>query len=778
MLEHRPEEGGKERSRKGVRGTGQFDGYIVFSLILLILCSYCVLPMPTGLGQEAGEEGAEVGYMHITADVNNNYATTNIYELVRNPSNDSATAMFTFEIPEKAFISNFSLCIDNETYYADIVSKEEGKQAFENATINGTDAGLVEDQGSNVFSYSISLSPGQEILVGLRYEQFLEKRLGGYEYVLPFSSGHLDHTIEALSIDITIRSDLHVNSLAVENYPDASVDWISSREVAVSYNATDTIPSADLLVAYELAAPPINGTIMNYNDGSSEYFFHIFSPQRSDLGGEAMPKDIIFVLDRSGSMSGEKIEQLKQAFAEIVDQLLPEDRFNIVLFDSAISQYSTELIGVSQENKSDAVDYINEIMAGGSTNINDAMLTALDMFETSETTVPIIVMLTDGLPTAGTTNTEAIRENVLDANTASVAIFSLGFGYNLDFDFLKAMSLENNGIALRIYEGQDASEQITDFYDTISTPLLKNLLFSYSESAYDVHPVEVGQLFEGAEVVVVGKYEGTEKMTSTVEALSWEGTKTFTETFTLEQDTNHTFIPRFWAYWKIQHLLDEIAVAENDTALVENVTALAIEYGFVTPYTSLLVETPEETSVGGEGEDDWNREYTNGTTGNGGGSYDSTTPVAMAPSESASDVDGFPKHLVDPSNQTPDDGASSEPPMAASTTGEGLGLASGLVPNMLLLLLMGVAAIVGYSKIERHRLLEHERREMIYNYIHEKPGEHFRGVEKALGLEVGVLTHHINKLEHEDYIRSRQDGMYRRFYPMDAKIDIRHVLSE
>jgi DNA-binding MarR family transcriptional regulator len=425
------------------------------------------------------------------------------------------------------------------------------------------------------------------------------------------------------------------------------------------------------------------------------------------------------------------------------------------------------------------------------------------MFEISELKVPIVVMLSDGLPTAGVTNLKTIRENVKSQNTADVAVFSLGFGDDVDFEFLKALSLENYGIAIRIFEGEDASEQITNFYDTISTPLLKNLLFKYSQGAYEIYPVKVDRLFEGSEVVVVGKYDSPERsITSTVDATSWEGMRTFTETFKLEESTNYSFIPRFWAYAKITYLLDFIAVYGNNESVIENVTNMALEYGFVTPYTSFLVEITEKEKEP-EPDDDLKIIVDDD---------DDTTPVP--PSSSVdTDNDGLPDNWEvthgfnpnDPSDantdfdgdgytnldeyQTgtaPDDSPSMPLRLSKDKDDEDdkafFGINDGsnlLIPIAITVIwIFIIISLFIYTRIKRNRLLEQKRREMIFNYIKENPGEHFRGIQKALGLEVGVVAHHINILEREDLVKSRQDGMYRRFYPMDTKIDIKLILTK
>lgn len=773
----------------------EFNRFFMVIFILTFILISSIIVINTQVAAERADDSPEIDYLKIETEIDNNYAITEIHEMIRNPYNYSIDETFSFEIPQKAFISNFSLTIGNDTYYAEIVPKDVGQQKYEEAVINGSDAGLVEASDKNIFSYSVSLSPYQEILVGLRYEQFLEKSLGGYEYVIPFSSGTIEQKVNSFSIEISLKSRLMITSVSVENYRDeAQIDG-SAYEVEVTYQTSSSVPTADFIVTYEIAAPPINGTMLNYNDGTDEFFFHIFSPQRDALGGGVMAKEIIFVLDKSGSMAGEKIAQLKVAFGEIINQLRTGDTFNIVMFDSTIMEYKTELIGVSSENKTEATNYINNIAAGGSTNINDALTTALDMFEITETKVPIIVMLTDGLPTAGVTNTHSIRENIRNKNTAGVAIFCLGFGFDVDFEFLKAMSLENYGIAIRIYEGEDASEQITDFYDTISTPLLKGLIFSYPSGAHEVYPTKVDQLFEGAEVVVVGKYAGENReIMATVDGTSWEGGRTFKEIFQLEDDTNHTFIPRFWAYAKIMYLLDEIAISGENESLVENVTDLALEYGFVTPYTSLLVEINNEPK-----KEDPEPEPVPPPYDNSGGNTSTNSmgpnPKIILPLDDDSSKDSDNDGVPDDQDYAPLDPDQYEPnPIAPDNNGNGKdgpqndeyketsgeepldSLAISWIPLLILILI--VLSLVGYSKIKRHKLLQQKRREMIYKHINENPGEHFRGIQKALGLEVGVVAYHLNKLERGEFIKSRQDGQKRRFYPMSAKIDVKLILSQ
>ncbi|UCH87951.1 MAG: VWA domain-containing protein [Thermoplasmata archaeon] len=575
----------------------RFSFTIISFFILLMGVFGCASSQAQGEGDGMVYE-PEVNYIKIDSVIDNNYAITEITEEFYNPYDHAVSDIFSFRIPEKAFISNFSLTMDGATHYAKVVSKELAKQQYNESVASGKDAGLVESHGKSTFTYSVSLSPKQTLTVGLRYEEFLEKTLGDYTYTIFLTSGNIDSVVEKLDINVAIKSQLKFTDIQVPDYSsESTISNSSSTEELVSYSATSAEPTKDFIVIYKLEPVNINGKMLNYVDATTGFFSHVFSPQVGELGGSPMDKEIIFVLDKSGSMSGTKIQQLKNAFDEIVHELRSADTFNVIMFDSTITKYQTELMTASQTNQDAAAGFINDISAGGSTNINSALTTALDMFGDTSETVPIIVFLTDGLPTAGTTDTATIRSNILEHNTGSVAIFSLGFGNDVDFEFLKALSLENSGHAVRIEEGSDAKEQLTDFYDTISTPLLKDLKFEYPLDAYEVYPTYVDQLFEGSECVIVGKYNtSATSLTANVYTTGKDGERIFSQTFELKDSSEHSFIPRLWAYTKINHLLDELTVLGYDEILVGEVVTLAMEYQFVTPYTSLLitVEEPEE----------------------------------------------------------------------------------------------------------------------------------------------------------------------------------------
>ncbi len=536
-----------------------------------------------------------VDYLHISTDVNNGYSVTTVEEKLTNGLDIPSEDEFMFLIPEEAFISGFTIIIDGREYVADVLRKEEAQQKFEEAASQGRSAGLLESRDKNMFSYSLSFEAKQSIIVRLKYEQAVKKSLGKYEYTLFLRNTDTVHSINSLSVNLTISSLNDITTLETPGFTGANVKYLSASTGRVTYSA-NAMPGQDLTVVYTTNNPPINGDMLFYNKGGQGYMMHVFSPNETELGTTALSKDIIFVVDKSGSMGGEKIAQVKSVFTKIISDLPPDDYFNVIFFDNAMRTYSNTLMEANTKNKADAANFVNSLDANGGTNINQALLDSVGMFKTDSQRVPIIVFLTDGEPTEGITSPYVIRKNIKDANKEKVSIFTIAFGIEneANYDFLKALSLENYGKAQRFFLEGKVEEEMTDFYKTISTPLITDMSFNYN-TVSDV--VNTGQfnLFAGSDAIVLGKYSGS-AITSDVAATTRTGSRNFKNSFNVVSKPENSFIPRLWAYTKIKKLMDQMDVEGETDTLVSSVTGISLEFKFVTPYTSLFVEVPKNAT--------------------------------------------------------------------------------------------------------------------------------------------------------------------------------------
>jgi len=344
-----------------------------------------------------------------------------------------------------------------------------------------------------------------------------------------------------------------------------------------------------------------------------------FSPS----GLNPLAKDVVFVIDISGSMSGQKIEQTRQAMFTILSQLRASDSFNIVLFNGGTEQWRSFASLATSENIKEGKAFVDErVKAGGRTNINSALLQALELLTNTANkpnspiagNFPMVLFLTDGDPTAGVINTKTIRTNVYNDNELKASIFSLGFGFDLKFDFLTALSAENGGTSRRIYPDKDATSQLEGFFDEISTPLLLRVRFEYPKDIVDdtsVTASEVSQYYEGSELVVSGKIK--EGVSSRVMAVNVRGisSNNSNTTYTVSRTLQNLAIPpnkvliedfteRLWAYMKIKQLLVKLLVTDDwmeHAQLRSEALEMSLQYNFVTPLTSFVVVESDSHDV-------------------------------------------------------------------------------------------------------------------------------------------------------------------------------------
>ena len=557
-------------------------------LIALVIFLGCIC-----IPDAAAQAPTTIDYIHITTNVNNGYAITTVEEKLTNPHDTPTDDEFRFLIPDDAFISGFSIFVDGVEYKADVLLKEEADEQFEQAVSEGKTAGLLKVKKENIFSYSLSFTPHQSITIRLTYEQPIKKILGEYEYILSLRETDVAHRVPDLLVNITVTSVNKIITLETPGFEEANVKYLSSTKARVTYSAT-MLPDRDLRVIFTTDNTSLNGEMLFYESGRQGYLMHVFSPSQEDLGTTALSKEIIFVIDKSGSMKGDKIAQVKQVFTGIITDLPPDDYFNIIFFESDVMTFRDSLMEANTQTKADAANFVNMLGAGGGTNINEALLQALNMFEPDSKRVPIIVFLTDGEPTDGVRSPHVIRDNVKVANKAQVSIFTIAFGIEDEenYDFLRALSLENYGVAEQFDLHENAETEMNTFYKTISTPVITDMDWSYTDSS-DIVNTGYNTLFAGSDAIILGRYQaGKNNIDSSIDAVTRTGNHSFDETFSVVTKQENSFIPKLWAYTKIRRLMDRMVVVGETDTLVSEITDLSLEYGFVTPYTSLFVEVP------------------------------------------------------------------------------------------------------------------------------------------------------------------------------------------
>ncbi|XP_061583174.1 inter-alpha-trypsin inhibitor heavy chain H3-like [Cololabis saira] len=547
---------------------------------------------------------------HINATVNSRYATTVINSRVVNRAEESKEIEFHVQIPKNAFISKFRMLMDGEVYDGVVKTKEQAQRQYTEAVSRGQSAGIVSSVGRTMedFKTSVTVAPHKKVTFELTYEELMKRTLGKYELQIharpmqPVKDFKIDvhiHEKDGISF-IDVKGGLSTKALAnaiTKTHADKQA-WVHFYPTVDQQKTCDSCGeqgmNGDLIITYDVNRDTELGDLKT-SDG---YFVHHFAP--SSLS--RIPKNVVFLIDQSGSMSGRKIAQTRTALKRILNDLASDDFFGIITFDGSIFHWKRELVQATSENLLSAKEFAKNIRDRGATNINAAVLEGASMLNAHprEGSASILILLTDGDPTEGERNLERIQSNAKQAIAGKFPLYCLGFGFDVNFEFLEKMSLQNNGMARRIYEDSDADLQLKGFYEEVATPLLTDVTMIY-EGGANLTQTNFSQYYNGSEIVVAGQItdNNIETFVPQVLAISKNRKMIYSETSSSIAPPPGTvpegLLQRIWAYLTVKQLLDkELLLSGPEKEEVKKETSeLSLKYNFVTPLTSMVVTKPQ-----------------------------------------------------------------------------------------------------------------------------------------------------------------------------------------
>ncbi|XP_036414972.1 inter-alpha-trypsin inhibitor heavy chain H3-like isoform X5 [Colossoma macropomum] len=556
------------------------------------------------------ERDIDIYSFHINSTVTSRYAITVIKSRVANRLNESKEVHFQVKIPKNAFISKFRMTIEGKTYDGVVKEKEEAQQQYSQAVSRGESAGVVSSVGRTLedFKTSVTVAAFSKVTFELTYEELLQRRLGKYQLLInaqpmqPVGDFKIDvyiHESPGISL-LEVKGGLNTNELAnavttTRSGKEAWVNFYPTREQQTKCDVCgENGLNGDLIIMYDVDRPKPSGELQ----ASDGYFVHYFAP--TDI--PRIPKNVVLVIDRSGSMSGRKIEQTREALLKILGDLAEEDYFGLIIFDGQVDVWKPKLRQATERNMGLAKDFVKKIEDRGSTNINSAVLKGVEMINKHprEGSASILILLTDGAPNTGESDPTRIQANVKEAIGGKFPLYCLGFGFDVNFDFLEKMALENNGLARRIYEDSDADLQLQGFYEEVAVPLLTGVHLNYAGAA-NVTQTRFSHYYNGSEIVVAGQITDNSLDTFQTEviAISKNSKVTYQDSvFTKDLAgvlPHENSIQRLWAYLTVKQLLEKEMTlnGEEKEAARKEILDLSLKYEFVTPLTSMVVTKPE-----------------------------------------------------------------------------------------------------------------------------------------------------------------------------------------
>ncbi|MDE0087456.1 MAG: VIT domain-containing protein, partial [Candidatus Poribacteria bacterium] len=529
---------------------------------------------------------------HVNISIENQLATTKIDQIFANPNNFQLEGTYLFPLADDVAVSDFVLYIDGKPVKAELLAKARARSIYEGIVRSMQDPALLEYIGTRAFQARVfPIPPNGERRIQLEYSQVISIDSGLAKYTYPLRTDKFTHQpVGSLAVSIDLKSKHALKTIYSPSHAIA-VNRKNDHRAKISYEGTNVHVKRDFVCYYSLSDKDFGIDLITHRDDVNEdgFFMLLVSPKYEVDKKEIIEKDFIFVLDRSGSMKGPKIEQAKKALRFCVNSLNDEDRFNLILFNTDVEPFSEKLVSVKQEREN-ALTFVDNIVGNGGTNINQALLNALA--DKPDPKRPrIIVFLTDGEATVGETDTTRILKNVTGENNDRSRIFVFGVGYDVNVNLLDKMAEQNGGTRQYVKPKENLEVAVSSFFTKVSEPILVNLALKIQNiRTKNLYPQKLPHLFRGSQLTVLGRYAGSGK-TKLVLRGDINGKKhEFSNSAKFpKQESDHQFLPALWAQRKVAYLVDEIRLNGENKEIIEEITRLSEKYGIMTPYTSFLV---------------------------------------------------------------------------------------------------------------------------------------------------------------------------------------------
>lgn len=528
-------------------------------------------------------------------------ATTHIEQIFVNETRFDLEGTYLFPMPEQAAISEFNMFVDGQKIEGQIMRKEEARRIYEDIVRQRRDPALLEYVGRDLFQARIfPIPPGGERKIELTYSQVLPLDNGLIHYRYPLRTDRFlskdpvrgsGQPADQLAISVSIESKSPLKAIYSPSH-NVVVARDGDYKAQVGFEQTNALPASDFDLYYSVDEGEIGVSLLSYKPAGEDGFFLLLAAPNVEVDeAQVVARDVLLVLDTSGSMQGQKIEQARSALLYVLERLNPEDRFNIVSFSTGVRQFERGLQPMSQLQA--AKGFVSRLEAAGGTDINRALLEALVQVEAGRPTV--IIFLTDGLPTEGEVDPQRIIANVRQNAKPNVQIFSFGVGDDVNTVLLDSISQENGGASAYVRPNQSIDEIVSGFFAKVSTPVLSGMRLDFGQTfAEDLYPYPLPDLFAGTQIVLTGRYRGGGPATITLSGTVNGQEKRFTfEDLTLHSEGGEPFIARLWATRKIGYLLNQIRLQGQSRELVDEIVRLSTTYGIATPYTSYFVPEPQ-----------------------------------------------------------------------------------------------------------------------------------------------------------------------------------------
>ncbi|MDD4488786.1 MAG: VIT domain-containing protein [Methanothrix soehngenii] len=536
------------------------------------------------------DQSLAIKYHHVDIQIKDQVATTRVDQVFVNDNPWTAEGTYIFPLPQGAAVSDFVMWVDGKAVHGEILEADEARTIYDDVVRRMKDPALLEYVGRKALKASVfPIPPGEERKIELEYSQILPVENGLVHYIYPLSTERFSsRPLEDLVVRAQIESREPLKAVYSSRH-EVSIDREDDYHALLGLEQSDVLPDRDFELFYTISSEKIGLNLLSFKEeGQDGFFLLLAAPDVKVNEEEIVVKDIILVLDTSGSMQGEKMDQAKEAARYVLDHLNPLDRFAIVSFATTTRSFSPSLEPAAQADK--GKDFLDRLEAMGSTDINRAMIEAVGLAEEVRPTT--LIFLTDGLPTEGVTVTGAILDNVARESPDNVRIFSFGVGDDVDTDLLDQISLDHGGASTYVRPGEEIDEEVSAFYRKVKIPVLSDLSLDWGDIIVDqVYPQRIPDLFAGSQLILLGRYREGGPAKITLKGMVNQEERSYTyEDLSFRKEGGDDFIPRLWATRAVGYYLTQIRLYGEKQEWIDSIVSLSTRYGIITPYTSFLVQ--------------------------------------------------------------------------------------------------------------------------------------------------------------------------------------------
>ena len=593
--------------------------WIRISLFVLLLAvglptlAQDIIPLPTqppiiieppigGGGVFTNPEWMSVDFHRVQIDIANQVASTRVEMQFTNNGSGFVEGTFLFPLPLEATVDDLVMYIDGQAIEAKILPAGEARAIYNEIVRQYRDPALLEYVGMNTLQANVFPIPaGESRRIEIAYTHVLTAENGLIKVSYPMeSSATKGRSVNTMSVEVNVESADAIRNIYSPSHTIAT-NRTDDHHFSVGFESSHYTPDGDFTLYYGIQNEAISANLLTYRESATEpgYFMLLLQPPLTVDTTTVLPRDVVIVLDQSGSMEGEKWAQAQKAVVYVLEHLNPQDRFNVVAFSTGWRVFSNQM--ESQSVASEAVSWVWSLQAGGGTDINGALQTALSYVGERPATV---LFMTDGLATEGEIETATILANVEQAATSNLNLFTFGVGDDVDTLLLDSLSGGFRGASSYVRPYESIDEEVASLYGKVSAPVLTDVTLDMGAIQTDfVYPNgQLPDLFAGEQLTVVGQYrQGATPISLTLRGqLNGEAVEYVYEELTFrERAGGEPFIARLWATRRIGELLNQIRFNGENPELVESVVTLSVRYGIITPYTSFLIEEDDILSQQG-----------------------------------------------------------------------------------------------------------------------------------------------------------------------------------